>query len=289
DDDSAQSIGKMVKISVEAEYGDITRSSTVYISIPQEGYVPETVQAAVMVNGEVETSGNLMIDGRDHDKNEKSISSAGTVGLWASGTFSQEGNSKIGGTVDKLDYYPSTSPSSKIYQTSKSYKGGFPATPEEVLGGSAKGFGIDALKKYAKAGANGSQYVTDSKNLKYPLKGVTYVEPSEKGETWQSANISGSGILVVHASSGNSLLKNVNLGTFKGLVIVDEIVHLHTTILGALYVISPSPLTKQMLGNGNGSVLYSKETIKDAVGIVTGGGSKFGPGKRRLPIVAWYE
>jgi hypothetical protein len=119
------------------------------------------------------------------------------------------------------------------------------------------------------------------------LKGVTYVElPS--GSVWTSSNIDGTGILVVHNSTTNAVIKNENLGTFKGLIIADDIVHLHTTVIGAIISITPSPSEGNTIGNGSGNVLFSRKALINGIGeIITA--VNFGFAKTRITISYWYE
>ena len=71
------------------------------------------------------------------------------------------------------------------------------------------------------------------------------------------------GIVVVHNDAKNAVMKNLNSGTFRGLIIVDDIVHIHAEIIGAVIVLSPTPAGGNCIGNGSGEVLYSSMTIQD--------------------------
>ena len=124
------------------------------------------------------------------------------------------------------------------------------------------GYAEGALKTIAQSGLNGSQYVTDPANLTFPLSGVTYAElPS--GTPWQAVDFgNSSGILVVHNATTDAVVKNLNTGTFNGLIIADDLVHIHNTILGAVIALTPTPSEGNCIGNGNGDVLYSSETIQ---------------------------
>ena len=171
----------------------------------------------------------------------------------------------------------------------QTWPGGYPTTPDGVMGGAAKGYSEGKLKSIAQSKSGGSQYVTDPSKLTWPLTGVTYVELGNNG-TWQSMSIDGSGILVVHNSYLNAQMKNLNSGTFKGLIIADDIVHIHSTIIGAVVGLTPNPSDGNCIGNGNGSVLYSAEAINKALpsggsGLIAG----FGRAKHRIEIFDWYE
>ncbi|MCZ6676885.1 MAG: hypothetical protein O7E52_06510 [Candidatus Poribacteria bacterium] len=82
---------------------------------------------------------------------------------------------------------------------------------------------------------------------------------------WQSIEFGDSeGILIVHNSTTNTVMKNLNGGTFTGLIIADDIVHIHNNIIGMVYVLTPTPSSGNCIGNGNGSVLYSNQAISNA-------------------------
>ena len=126
------------------------------------------------------------------------------------------------------------------------------------------------------------QHVTDPASLTYPLSGVTYVE-LPCGGTWSPATIDGSGVLVVHNScgaggAGDAVIKNLNSGTFKGMLIADDIVHIHTTIIGAVVSLTTGPSSGNVIGNGNGDILYSRQALSNAMG-----------GSQTYSILFWRE
>lgn len=162
----------------------------------------------------------------------------------------------------------------------------FPVTPEEALGGSEYGFTPNKLKEIAQSGKDGSQYVTDPSQLKEgPLSGITYVELGNK-QTWQSVDVTGSGILIVHNDQLNAVLKNLNKGTFKGIIIADNIINIHTDIIGAVFTLT-SKTSGSVIGNGNGQILYSSEAIENALTGFATGTSTGESGKKG--VVAWWN
>lgn len=275
-----------IKIYVKANYGGEESENILVATLPDQGFMPETVRAAVSTNNNIKTLGTLVIDGREHDENGNLITGEGTLGVWTTGTLNQSGSSHIGGNSSGTDYPPSRPGDSEVIKTNQSWPGGYPNSPDKVMGGSAKGFPEGQLKSVAQSGINGSQYVTNPSSLVYPLKGVTYVENSG---TWNSANINGSGILIVHNSSSNSVIKTPS-GTFKGLVIADDIDKVHGKIIGALVGITPNPASGNCIGNGTGDILYSCKTIKDA-SKHAGSANEFNlaAAKKRLKIDYWLE
>lgn len=276
-----------IKIDVHGSYSDKTKSSIILAQIQNGGFIPPTVKAAISTNNNVVTNGTLIVDGRDHDLNGNLIAGQGTLGLWSTQDIEQDGSSKIGGTFLGIDYALTKPADLNTVNEDATYSGGYPNTPDSVMGGRAKGFPEGTLKSIAQSGVNGSQYTTNPSFLSFPLKGVTYVElPS--GDIWNSSNIDGTGILVIHNNTTNAVIKNENLGTFRGLIIADDIVHIHTTVIGAIISITPLPSEGNTIGNGSGNVLFSRTAIKDGIGEIIQT-SNFGFAKTRLTISYWYE
>ena len=90
---------------------------------------------------------------------------------------------------------------------------------------------------------------------------------------------SGSGGLVVRNSSTNVALKNLNGGTFTGLIIADDIEKIHCDIVGAVISMTTSP-SGNCIGNGSGSILHSTEALLEASSAAAGGGGG---------VVSWLE
>lgn len=288
--DSTIAGDKLVEIALAGTYDDIESRVIAYVKLPKKGFVPGAVKAAVSTNNPIATLGTLIVDGQNYDINGVLIPNSGTKGIWTTQTYDQSGNSKVGGTYKGSDYIPSKPGSPDIIDTNATYPGGYPETPDGILGGSANGYPEGTLKSIAQSGVNGSQYVTDPSTLTHPLKGVTYVE-LPVGQVWLNADITGSGIMIVHNTAKNAQIKNLNAGTFKGLVIVDDVIHVHTNILGALIGLTPEPSRGNCLGNGAGVIRYSSEAISLATSSLSGSSSKFGYGygKYRLEVVHWFE
>ena len=279
-----------VKISVEANYLNSTQRSIVITEDKSNiGFNPPTVKAAVTTNNPLNTLGTLIVDGRDHTPTGGLIPNSGTLGIWTTSTLSVSGGSSVGGTSGGTDHSPHHHPHSSITAQGQVYPGGYPDTPDSILGGKANGYPAGTLKSFAQAGLNGSQYVTDPSNLHFPLSGVTYVELAPGG-SWISANVWGEGILVVHNSSLNAALKNSNIGPFKGIVIADDIDKIHTDLLGAVISLSPHPPSGNTIGNGTGRVMYSSQAIINATQNVDSELLQhFGFGKKRVVINSWFE
>ncbi len=254
------------------------------------------MKATVTSRTDIATSGTLILDGRDHDVNGNLISPiSGMPGIWTTGSVSQSGSSKIGGYVGSVDYPPTTG-SSGTTTASGQPAGVAAATPDQALGGTVGGYPEGTLKAIAISGIGGSQYATNPAAITVPLSGVTYVElPS--GQVWQPLTIQGSGILIVSNSSRDAQMKNLNVGTFRGLMIVDDLIHVHSDIIGGIIILTQHPSAGNCLGNGSGDIAYSTQAIKNATAAAAQAGNitigapqfNFGFGKTRLFIKYWYE
>ncbi len=291
--DTLISSDSLIKISVKGIY--LNSISNVEALVKKytsgnPGFFPSaTVKAAITTNNPVETLGTLTVDGRDHDINGNLLLTAGTYAIWTTSTCSRGGSSTLGSTVGGVDNAPAKVENNNVRLESQVYAGGYPNNPDDILGGSANGFPAGTLKAIAQSGYNGSQYVTDPVNLTYPLKGVTYVElPS--GAEWLTAAIEGSGVLIVHNSAVNAKVKNMNSGVFKGLFIADDIIHVHSTIIGAVVGLSPSPSEGNCIGNGSGNIIFSREAItKGTTKIKEIETVGYGFNRKRLDIISWFE
>lgn len=248
-----------VKVTSRADVDEEISIAKIVLGTIYTGFVPTTVRGGVTANSPVTLLGTMQIDGRDHDLNGNLIPGSGMKGISTAGTLSQGGGSRVGGTVFGVDFAPDKPAAPFTYETGVS--GGSPTTPDEFMGGAAGGYPEGTLKTIAQSGVNGGQYVTNPSSLRFPLSGVTYVE-LDSGVTWGAIDFgSSSGILVVHNSTNNAKIENLNTGTFKGLILADGIEKIHTTIIGAVVPLSPTP-SGNCIGNGTGSILYSSEALK---------------------------
>ena len=274
----------LIKFYVKAEYNGDEKEIIAYAR-PLDAH-PTGVLAfsAITTNNNILTLGNIVVDGRDHTSDGKTIiSGEGTYGIWTTKAFTTSGAAKIGGTnTSKKDFVPSKTPDPSIIAQNQSWPGGTPpTTPEQVL--TDLPFKI-SLKDYAKSGDWGSQYVTNPDSLKYPLQGVTYVEP-DRGD-WTDAYIEGSGILIVHNDKINAIIKNTS-GNFTGIIIADDIVHLQSDIIGAVVSLTQYPSEGNTIGNSDGHILYSKQALAGCLMNVRP--RNFGFASNRLLIRHWYE
>ena len=260
-----------VRIRAGGSSGESADTVEVLVSLPS---VPPGVHGGVTANSTVKTLGGLIIDGRDHDLNGNLVVGEGTMGVSTKQTFIQSGSSTGGGTAAGVDYSPSDPANPVVIEQNATYT--FPASPDSVFG-----YASGTLKARAQSGANGGQYVTNPANLTFPLSGVTYVELAS-GSTWQSMDFgASSGVLVVHNSARNAVIKNLNSGTFKGLIIADDIEKIHATLIGAVVSLTTTP-SGNCIGNGNGEILYSNAALIQAASVAAGGGGT-------LNVLSWLE
>ena len=243
-----------------------------------------TILGAITTNNDVNTLGTLNVDGRDHDTSGALIAASGKYGIWTTGTYVQDGNSKVGGTTTaNVDVTPKKNADSTVIAQHQVYAGGYPGSPDSVLGGSLNGFPEGTLKNVARARMGGSQYVTDPAALSFPLRGVTYVElPS--GASWISPQLSGSGILIIHNSAKNAIIKAFS-GKFTGLIISDDVDKIHALVIGAIVSLTPAPASGNTIGNGTGDVYYSKRAIALASTSYLDTGIK----GSKNSVLAWWE
>lgn len=249
-----------------------------------EGFVPPGLKGAITTNNETNVSGNMLIDGRDFDLNGKRIKGQGIYGVWTTNTFTKDNGSLIGGFANNKDYPPTKNINQNIIKQNQSWPLGYSHTPDGVMGGYDYGFSEGTLKSLAISGKEGGQYVTNPSNLKFPIAGVTYVELAS-GSKW-SANLSGSGILIVHNSNRNAFLDRIK-GKFRGLIISDHVDQFHANLLGGLIGLASDNTFGPAIGLGSGKILYSSEAIKLVTKNI--GKGRIVGGKYRLAIDYWLE
>ncbi len=240
---------------------------------------PISVKGLLTLNASNAVNGNITLDGRDHDIFGNLIARTGTYGVWTTGSsFSNGGSGSVGGTSpDSVDHPPANPPDSSVIALNQP-SAGFFSSPDSAFGGTPQGYAPGTLMAIAKSGVAGSQYVTDPGKLRYPLSGITYVDlPS--GGSWNSPNLTGSGIVIVHNTWGNATINNSS-GTFSGILLADNIVHMHGTIIGTAISCTTMP-TGNVIGNGTASILFSNAAILNATSVLVNGA--------RLKVFSWWE
>lgn len=217
--------------------------------------------AVVMTAGPSDTRGRLYIDGRNHDLDGNLLGS-GILAVSSLSSYRRRGASHVAGTDGSGRDYSLTKRNPGLSAVTEQYSRSWsaPSGPDAVVG-----LSDGSLKSIAQSGENGSQYVTDPSDLSFPLSGVTYVELGNR-QVWNSVHFgNSSGILVVHNENTNAVIKNLNTGTFKGILIADDIVHIHTDIIGWVVSLTQSPSSGNCIGNGNGQVKFSSAAVNTAL------------------------
>ncbi len=282
--DTASFMGVTPAIGIRstATFMDTVQVSSAFCYFPPS-FTPSFIKGLLTLNASNQMNGNIILDARDHDTSGNVILTKGTYAIWSTGSsFTVSGSATVGGTSNGTDYAPPPTgvADPSIIQLNQVLPApGYPATPDSVFGGAATGYPEGTLKAVAKSGLAGSQYTTDPTKLRYPLSGVTYVEMSTSAPAWNPATISGSGILIVHNGTKTASLQNGG-GTFRGIVISDDIVRFHGIVYGAVVGLTTAP-TGNVIGNGNASLYFSRQAILLATGVFANGSQP--------KVIAWWE
>jgi hypothetical protein len=278
----------VVQIRVRAEYEGVNKETIAYITF-KSGFVPPVLRGVVTANANLNrTISDMIIDGRDHDLNGNVIPKNGIYGVSSGTTFTNLQGAMIGGTVNGVDYPPKYPEDPRVIEQNYDWGGSFPTSPDQILG-----YPEGTLKSIAQSKAQGSQYVTNVTQLKFPLSGVTYLELSSAEVKLDLGNTNNWGILVVHNSTGSTRVVQIKSGKpFKGLIIGDYMFHLHLDIYGGLILLSPNlEMTKECKGNNDHKIYYSSAAIKNATFFASSmsGQAGFGSGKRSLSLLYLFE
>ncbi len=198
------------------------------------------INAAVTTRAPTTVTGNITVDGRDWNAAGTSIVGIGVFGIKSSSTVSVDGSAQVGGR----GLPPVNNPSTNRIDLCGSDE--CPTSPEEVLG-----LPPGALNKLKTA-----------TQPSFPFHGIYYYS----GTSIIKPHFNGSsGIFIVHNCSNSGQIKNVK-GTFTGLIIADQVVHINANakIVGAVVTLSTSA-GGNAFGNGNANVLYSSEVINNLI------------------------
>ncbi len=278
----------VIKIHVISQYEGINKESIAFVKIIG-GFVPPTLRGVVTANANLNrTISDMIIDGRDHDLKGNLIPNRGIYGISSGTNFSNLQGAMIGGTVNGVDYPPKYPENPIVIEQNYDWGGKFPESPDKILG-----FPEGTLKSIAQSRVNGSQYVTSISQLKFPLRGVTYIELPSIDVKIDLGSMENSGLLVVHNSTTSSRVSEIkSKKPFKGLIIGDYMFHLHLDILGGLILLSPNlEMNKECKGNNDHKIYYSSAAIKDATFFASqvSGYGGINSGKRSLSLLYIFE
>lgn len=201
---------------------------------------PPGARAAITALSDVALSGNITIDGRNHNGLGNLTGDPGTYGVSSNGTVTQGGSSQIGGN----GFAPATPANPAAVEqnaTANTYQ-----TPEEVLG--LRPGTLD-------------QYRTSTPPVT-PFHGIVYLTAN----LWNSPDFGeaeepSTGILIVHNGTGTAVLKNVH-GHFNGIIITDSLIHINgTAVINGAVVLQRQ--SGNNIGNGAAQVNYSSEILSN--------------------------
>jgi hypothetical protein len=252
-----------VKSTGYTNYGTANQISYTSIAFPPN-FIPSSIKGSYTSNSMISTNGNGLVDGRNHnlDGSLTIPGGSGTYGIWSTGSVSIGGSSEVGGTANGIDYAPSGSPNPNILLENQTFPGGYPISPDQIMGGAAKGFPEGTLKSLAMSGVGGSQYLNGS-SLQATMAGITFVDINSNGK---NLLMNGSGILVFNNTTTSPLTVKLLDGSFTGLVILANNINidkLHGTIIGAMITTSLNPVGNVAI-NGNGTIKFSSMAIQNA-------------------------
>ncbi|MBM2840126.1 MAG: hypothetical protein HW412_654 [Bacteroidetes bacterium] len=274
--------------------GKDTASSLSQVVVKGTGFVPKIVRGAITAFGPLDnTLSDMIIDGRNWNYDNLTIRPNSGMYAISTGqpTFVNTQSARLGGTsqppLAPVDIAPAFPESPFVVETSSSWPGGWPTSPDAAMG-----YPEGTLKQMAiTRSVPGSQYVTAYSQLTFPIRGVTYLEvPNGTYIGKKDLGMNPEGIIVLHSPKGDAfwewLLTSPGSGTIKGLLIFDKLHHIHTNILGAVVFLSPVTEGLHCQGNAGKQIRYSEETIKKATGAGASGDASW---KSRLKVLAWYE
>jgi hypothetical protein len=268
DQSSDSTLGQdTLRIAAQGNIGGDTADVILTVTMDLATYLG-LINSAITGHSNIKTLGDMIVDGRDHDLNGNVIPNNGTYAIVTTQTYVQGGNTMLGGTpLTGIDLAPVKTGWDSVVLQNYVWPGAFPTTPEEVLGGEAAGIPPNFFKYLAISGYNGSQYVTNPASLRFPLRGVTYVE-LPNGTEWNPADLgtTGTGLLIVHNDLRTARMENMNATLFRGLIIVDDLMHIHTNIIGAVFVLTENPYSGNCIGNGTGDIMFSRMALDEALG-----------------------
>lgn len=240
------------------EFTEIQVVSVLEPNMPFNG-MPAALQGAITARTKVSLTGNIKVDGRDHDPFCNVIGS-GTFGVYTCMTLSINGSAEVGGNglapVDKHDY---NSVKSSVVFENAAITSEFDS-PESFLG-----LPSGALDNYKVS------------SLTVPFKGIVYVTNSTGPVHFGTS----SGILIVHNDAGDAELK-INQGTFKGLIICDKMNKINgvAEIIGGIVALGKN--SESIFGNGGADICYSTEVLSNL-------GDYCENVRKRIVEIVWQE
>jgi hypothetical protein len=199
------------------------------------------IRGAITARSRVEVTGNIEIDGRDHDTLCNLNGKPGVFGVSTCDSLHLQGNSKVGGAgyaprrsnqFDAIRPYASQekAPTSALFDS-----------PEAFLGLPAGSLDV---------------YKSDNPDIPKDFRALIYKTCDAGPVQFGSSG----GILIVHNSTKTAKL-TINTGEFRGLIIADDFDKIsgNVTIHGAIVALKDSTVIVDGVGNGN--ICYSSDIL----------------------------
>jgi hypothetical protein len=279
---------------------DTSRAFSQVVVKPAGGFVPPVVRGAFTAFGPLNDAiSDMFIDGRNYAADGVTI--IPKTGVFAvstgAGTFVNTQKGYLGGTTyatsPATDLVPAYPHDARTVETSSYWPNGWPLTPDAALGGPANGFPEGTLKRMAQQNLiPGSRYVTAWNQLSFPLKGITYMDvPNGYYLSKKHLGNNPEGILVLHSPATDAFWDNITVNNgapFKGIMLMDNVFHIHMDVLGAIVVLTPNTVVgKTCNGNANHFVRFSSQILES----VTGGTGQAADAswKSKFKVISWYE
>ncbi len=225
------------------------------------------MRGAVTARSTVEVTGNITIEGMDHDTS-CNVNGSGVYGISSSGSVLLGSNSvAIGGKgYPPFEHKQLEKSMALVTESGAAIDTSLFRSPEAFLGleeGALDSFKTGACMPPAKF-----------RDLVYDT--CSYVGPVNFDTLEGSA-----GILIVHNAAGTASLK-VNRGIFRGLIITDRMDKINgdVTIHGAIAVLSDSAMVLE--GLGNSKICYSSEILNNLTDYCDNI-------KKRVSEISWME
>jgi hypothetical protein len=200
------------------------------------------VRGAITTHSRIEVTGNIVVDGRDHDTLCDSTA-PGVYGVSTCDSLTVEGNSRVGGRgyepkrknqFEAIRPYAAEEnvPASSLFDSPESFLGLLPGS-------------LDAFK-------SGDCTVPEN------FRALIYRTCDDVGPV--KFGSSAAGILIVHNATKTAKL-TINTGEFKGLIITDDfnMITGNVTIHGAIVVLRDSMVV--INGVGTGRICYSSDIL----------------------------
>jgi len=200
------------------------------------------VRGAIMAHSKVVVTGNITVDGNDHDTLCNLLGTTGVYGVSTCDSFELSGNAKVGGN----GYDPKRKNQFEPYRERIS---------EEMAPSNSRFSSPEAFLGLPEGSLN--SFKSDDPNIPENFRALIYktcdVGPLHFGDN-------AAGILIIHNDTKDAEL-SVNNGVFKGLIIADDFTKIagKVTIHGAIVALKDSTVIVD--GVGTGEICYSSEIL----------------------------